>query len=142
MSKHVKGERWVDYEPDFFSRLEPAEHRTRRDYLLSQEIVRQQRITKRDPKARQYILTAPDLVDRGKLQMIVLVRRPQDLRPQLDKGCLWLPDWMQSPAPIETLAMPRIAHATSEGGTNSDLQTSAANFCAIDGKASNGQGSP
>jgi hypothetical protein len=77
VSKHVKNPALIKV-PDFFSQLEPLERRTCRDYLLSQEIVRQQRILKRDPKSHQYTQTVPDLVCPGQFQTIARVRRPQD----------------------------------------------------------------
>jgi hypothetical protein len=60
VSKYAKGPSPIN-EPDFHSRLEPFEHRECRYYLWSLEIVKQQRILKRDPKAHQYILTVFDL---------------------------------------------------------------------------------
>jgi hypothetical protein len=82
VSKHAKGGAPIT-EPDFFSWLDPLEHHECRDYLLSQEIVRQQRIIKRDPKAHQYLQTVPvwDAARAafcpGKLETIVRVHRPE-----------------------------------------------------------------
>ena len=77
MGKYGKGAPPIN-EPDFFSWLEPFEHRECRDYLLSQEIVRQQRIFKRDPKSHQYTETVSDLTCPGQSQMIVRYRRPRE----------------------------------------------------------------
>jgi hypothetical protein len=83
VSKYAKGPAPIN-EPDFFSRLEPFEHRACRDYLCSQEIVRLQRILKRDPQAHQYTLTVLDLdgpIDRDtpfNLRTIIRYRRPYE----------------------------------------------------------------
>jgi hypothetical protein len=77
MSKHAKGTPPVK-ESDFFSRLEPVEHRTCRDYLLSQEIVRQEKIAKLDSETKLYIETVPGLAGVGELKAVVRVPRPED----------------------------------------------------------------
>lgn len=52
MSKHAKSATPVE-EPGFFSDLEPAEHRTCRNYLFSQEIVREEKIVRRTLETNQ-----------------------------------------------------------------------------------------
>jgi hypothetical protein len=77
MSKHVKGATPIE-EPGFFSDLEPAEHRTCRDYLFSQEIVRQERIVKRALQTKQCPDTVPGLVHPGESKTIIRTLRPEN----------------------------------------------------------------
>jgi hypothetical protein len=77
MSKHAKGEAPIK-EPAFFSQLEPAEHRDCRDYLFSQEIVRQERLVRRGLQTKQCADTVPGLVHPGELKDLVRTLRPEN----------------------------------------------------------------
>ena len=76
MSKHAKGSTPVE-EPGFFSDLEPAEHRTCRNYLFSQEIVREEKIVRRALETNQCADTVPGLVHPGELKTIIRTVRPE-----------------------------------------------------------------
>jgi len=78
MSKHAKGEAPIKEEPDFFSDLEPAEHRACRDYLFSQEIVRQERLIRRELRTTQHTDPVPGLVRPGECKATVHSLRPED----------------------------------------------------------------
>jgi hypothetical protein len=77
MSKHAKRTTPIE-EPDFFADLEPAEHRTFRDYLFSQEIVRQERIVRRALQTNQCTDTVPGLVHPDELKTIIRTLRPEN----------------------------------------------------------------
>ena len=77
MSKHAKGAPPIE-EPAFFSNLEPTEHRACRDYLFSQEIVRQERIVRRELRTTQHPDPVPGLVRPDECKTIVHSLRPED----------------------------------------------------------------
>jgi hypothetical protein len=76
MSKHARDATPIK-EPGFFCNLEPTEHRNCRDYLFSQEIVRQEKLVKRDLRIKQCEDAVPGLVRPGELKTIIRNLRPE-----------------------------------------------------------------